>query len=108
MKRRTSIASAVLVLGLVGGGAAAAATDLPVLVWQKVGPTHSSRIPSAHGIKDARLERSTIGADKVILIVPASPNGQLVIWFHGHGGNAEDIVSGGQVVGLRDALMDAG
>lgn len=98
----------MLALGLVGGGVAAVATDLHVLAWQKIGPTDSSLVPSAHGLKDARVERTTIGADKATLIVPANPNGQLVIWFHGHGGNAEDIVSGGQVVGLRDALLDAG
>lgn len=108
LKRRAAVASALLALGLVGGGLAAVATDVPVLVWQRFGPTDRSLLPSKRGIQDASVERTTIGTNKATLIVPASPNGQLVIWFHGHGGNAEDIVSGGQIVGLRDALLDAG
>lgn len=52
--------------------------------------------------------RATLGPDRVGLLVPAYPNGGLIIAGHGHGGDVEEWLTGPDQAAMRDALLAAG
>ena len=52
--------------------------------------------------------RATLGPDRVGLLVPAYPNGGLVIAGHGHGGDVEEWLTGPDQAAMRDALLGSG
>jgi pimeloyl-ACP methyl ester carboxylesterase len=52
--------------------------------------------------------RTTLGADKVGIIVPPHPNGTLLIAVHGHGGTVDEWLAGETQAGVRQALLSAG
>lgn len=55
-----------------------------------------------------REVRATLGPDRVGLLVPAYPNGRLIIAGHGHGGDVEEWLTGRDQAAIRDALLGAG